>query len=93
MESIPLSPLLFPSPQMLILSHQQIEHVGIIPFDMSQMNEGVERSRHLNPVVSRNFADILLATMTTLYKLYSSLKQGDTPYSPLGSGGREQVRD
>jgi hypothetical protein len=49
----------------------------------------VEAFKVLDNSIKRNFADILLASMDILYKVYGNLKS-TTSYSPFG-GGKEQV--
>jgi nuclear pore complex protein Nup93 len=48
--------------------------LNIIPFHTKEIEEKVNNFKKLNEAVRRNFAEILVATMTCLYKLYSKLK-------------------
>ncbi|KAL6074513.1 Nucleoporin nup93 [Balamuthia mandrillaris] len=66
--------------------------MDIIPFDMSEMTDKVERFRYIDEAIRRNFADILLAAMTILYKTYTAMKKSavSTGFAQPLDGGREQ---
>jgi hypothetical protein len=58
----------------LSLEFQTIEELGLVPLDMAHVRPAAEAFRELDDSITRNFADILLTTMTILYRLYSNLK-------------------
>ena len=60
--------------------------MNLLPFQMDSqvIAEKVNAFRTLDDCILRNFADILLAAMTILYKIFLSVVEG-------GFGGRLQV--
>jgi len=65
-----------------------IEELDLIPLeaDMTMIAKKAERFQNLDECVARNFPDVLLKTMESLYKLYQTLKS-----SPYDEAGRRDV--
>ncbi|GJJ69903.1 nuclear pore complex protein Nup93 [Entomortierella parvispora] len=61
-----------------------IEELDLIPLeaDMTMIAKKAERFQNLDECVARNFPDVLLKTMESLYKLYQTLKS--SPYDEAG---------
>ncbi|KAF9583225.1 hypothetical protein BGW38_009989 [Lunasporangiospora selenospora] len=61
-----------------------IEELDLIPLeaDMSMISKRAEKFQALDECVARNFPEVLLKTMDSLYKLYQSLKM--SPYDETG---------
>ncbi|KAJ1673670.1 nuclear pore complex subunit [Spiromyces aspiralis] len=57
-----------------------IQNTGLVPFDcdIAEATRKSEQIRDMDPTITRNFADILLATMDIMSKLYAGLKE--SPY-------------
>jgi len=60
------------------------DHLGIIPTEVILIESRVEAFKSLDHCIKRNFADLLLATMDILYRIYTQLKS-----NPNSDGGRE----
>ncbi len=69
---------------------QLIESLEIIPFD-NRTEKKAESFKLLDHSIKRNFADILLASMDLLYKLYGNIKSTLTLGPVHRDGGKEQV--
>ncbi|KAF9950637.1 hypothetical protein BGZ65_006474, partial [Modicella reniformis] len=61
-----------------------IEDLGLIPLegDMAQISKKADQFQGLDECVARNFPDVLLKTMESLYKLYQNFKM--SPYDEAG---------
>jgi len=51
-----------------------IKSLNIIPFNTKELEDKVNNFKILSESIRRNFAEILLATMTCLFKIYTSIK-------------------
>jgi hypothetical protein len=51
-----------------------IKTLNIIPFNTKELEDKVNNFKTLSESIRRNFAEILLATMTSLFKIYTNVK-------------------
>eukprot|EP00029_Vermamoeba_vermiformis_P006383 TRINITY_DN2483_c0_g1_i2.p1 TRINITY_DN2483_c0_g1~~TRINITY_DN2483_c0_g1_i2.p1 ORF type:complete len:833 (-),score=260.37 TRINITY_DN2483_c0_g1_i2:26-2524(-) len=51
-----------------------IKSLNIIPFNTKELEDKVNNFKTLSESIRRNFAEILLATMTSLFKIYTNVK-------------------
>ncbi len=66
-----------------------MEGLDIIAFDHNSLERKVDDFKQLDPVIRKNFPEILLATMDTLQKLFAGLKNSAPSFTI--DPGREQV--